>query len=139
MRIFCDANVLFAAALSPDGRSAALIERAAEGGHVLLASPHAIEEARRNLVRKEPGSIERFEVVLGGVDRVPEAPPSLVERAAREGLPDTDAPILAAAIAAGADVLVTGDRRHFGELFGTTIDGTEILSLAQTLSRLLRS
>lgn len=138
MRIFCDANVLFAAALSPEGRSAALVELAGGGEHVLLASEHAIAEARRNLVRKGPGSLERFDATVSrALERVPEPPPPLVDRASGEGLPDSDAPILAAAIASGADVLVTGDRRHFGELFGTTVEGVEILSLAETLARLL--
>ncbi len=37
------------------------------------------------------------------------------------GLPPKDAPILAAALAAEAGLLVTGDRSHFGHLFGRSI------------------
>ncbi|HMU50769.1 MAG TPA: hypothetical protein PKA13_13420 [Geminicoccaceae bacterium] len=56
---------------------------------------------------------------------------------AAEGLPEKDAPILAAAVAAAADLLVTGDRRHFGGLFGRTVHGVRILSLADGLAELL--
>ena len=55
-----------------------------------------------------------------------------------EGLPEEDAPILAAAVTAQADVLVTGDRGHFGHLFGRTVRGVRELSLAATLDRVLR-
>jgi hypothetical protein len=44
------------------------------------------------------------------------------------GLPAKDQPVLAAAIAARADRLVTGDRTHVGPLFGQTIQRVKILS-----------
>jgi hypothetical protein len=51
-------------------------------------------------------------------------------------MPAKDVPILAAA-AAGADLLITGDRRHFGHLFGRTLEGVTVLGLAEALRQLL--
>jgi uncharacterized protein len=42
-------------------------------------------------------------------------------------LPAKDRPILAAAIRAGATYLLTGDIHHFGEYFGRTFGGVQIL------------
>jgi len=68
---------------------------------------------------------------------VPEAPPSAVAWAHDQGLPDEDAPILGAAVAASVDILVTGDRTHFAHLFGRKPGGVEVLGLRETLRRLL--
>jgi hypothetical protein len=43
-------------------------------------------------------------------------------------LPPKDRPVLAAAIRLGCDALVTGDRTHFGPLYGRTIHGVRIHS-----------
>jgi predicted nucleic acid-binding protein len=45
-------------------------------------------------------------------------------------LPEKDRPVLAAAIHHRCDMLVTGDRTHFGQLYGKTIRGVTILSPA---------
>ncbi len=134
MRVFADANVLFAAAISPEGRSSILFFLAEHRLCTLLASAHAATEARRNLEGGYPDALERFELLMRRVTIVPEAAPQRVEWARQQGLPDEDAPILAAAVGAGADVLVTGDRSHFGRLFGRTLEGVRVLGLAPTLA-----
>jgi hypothetical protein len=51
-------------------------------------------------------------------------------------LPEKDRPVLAAAIHHRCAALVTGDRTHFGPLFGKTVRGTTIhspRSLAQAV------
>jgi len=137
MRVFMDANVLFAAAISPEGRSAALFAFAKRKVCTLLASMHAITEVRRNLEGRYPDALIRFEQLVHDLTIVPEASPSRVIWARQQGLPDEDAPIFAAAIEAGAAVLVTGDRRHFGNLFGRTFEGMRVLRLGPTLGLLL--
>jgi predicted nucleic acid-binding protein len=136
VRLFLDANVLFAAVHSPEGRSGALFELAERGVCTLIMSPHAIEEARRNLALKSPAGVETFRHLLASVEQVPEADPRIVAWTTGHDLPASDAPILAAAVAAEADALVTGDRTHFGHLFGTSIGGVDVLSLADALKRL---
>ncbi|MDH5563331.1 MAG: PIN domain-containing protein [Nitrospirota bacterium] len=137
MRIFLDANVLFAAAQSPTGRSALLISFAKEGQCTCMTSPHAITEAQRNLEARYPQAMERFHEVRTIVHTVPEATRNSIQWALQQGLPDNDAPILAAAVQAKADVLVTGDKTHFGHLFGKTKQSVQILSLKETLELFL--
>lgn len=48
-----------------------------------------------------------------------------------------DAPILAAAVHANADILATGDLRDFGHLFGKSLRGVRILTLAKTIEAIL--
>ncbi len=138
MRVFMDANVLFAAAISPQGRSAVLFLLAGQGLCTLLTSPHAITEARRNLEGRYPEALERFEGLLQIVTIVQEATPSRVGWARRQGLPEEDAPILAAAADSRAEILVTGDRAHFGPLFGRTVEKVQVLRLADALSLVLK-
>ena len=137
MRLFLDANVLFTATHNPGGRSAALVALARQGQCTLSTSPHALEEARRNLKLKYPGAAEVLEGLLPTVAIVPEAPPSVVTWALGQGLPAKDSPILAAAVQARSDVLVTGDRTHFGHLYGGRFKSVLVLSPADALARLL--
>jgi predicted nucleic acid-binding protein len=137
VRLFLDANVLLAAPHSPAGRSRALFTLAERGLCTLVTSPHAIEEARRNVNLKSPSGASSLDDLLESVERVSEADPRLVAWAADQGLPPGDAPILAAAVAAAADALVTGDRTHFGHLFGTRVGDVEVLSLAEAIGRLI--
>lgn len=124
MRVFLDANVLFSAAWRPDAGLRVLWHRR---GVELVTSPYAIEEARRNL--PEPAQLARFEELAAAVRIVPDAPDSPIP----VELPDKDRPILGAAIMAGAAVLLTGDVRHFGELFGREVGGVKILTPAMLL------
>ena len=137
MRVFVDANVISAAAHWPQGRARALFRLAAVGRCRLITSEHTILEARRNLVLKSPQGAEALDALLESVEKVAEAGPRTVESAAGHGLQDSDAPILAAAIAAGADFLVTGDRTHFGHLFGSEVGGVRVVSPAEVLESVL--
>ncbi|MBW6394082.1 MAG: PIN domain-containing protein [Thermus sp.] len=138
MRLFLDANVLFTAAWQ-EGRARSLFLLAQRAGVHLLTSSHALEEARRNLFLKRPETLKVLEELSLRVERVPEAPIRLVRQALKEGLPPKDAPILEAAWAAKADLLVTGDRKHFGSLMGRKIRGVWVLSLKEAWSLLLEN
>lgn len=137
MRLFLDANVLFSATYSTVGRAAALLRLSEIGRCVLLASPHVIEEATRNIRVKVPEKSADLATLIELMERVPEAPPKIVEWAAAKGLPDKDAPVLAAAVAGRADLLVTGDRTHFGHLFGKEFGGVTVSSLRGALETVL--
>ena len=133
MRLFLDANVLFSAAHSERGRARGLFSLAEDGFCSLVTSEHAIGEARRNLTTKNRAAIGDLEALLGIVTRVSEGGPGLVGWASGLGLPENDAPILAAAAASDAELLVTGDRRHFGYLYGQTIGRVRVVSLREAL------
>ena len=111
-RLFLDANVLFSAAYREDAGVRKLWDlREAE----LVTSAYAVEEARRNLDTGERRSD------LGGLleaVRVSNllADPTAFPEIEASGLPEKDLPILRAAVASGATYLVTGDRKHFGDL-----------------------
>jgi predicted nucleic acid-binding protein len=137
VRLFLDANVLFTAAHNPAGRSAAIFQLAGAGACSLISSPHALEEARRNLRVKYPGAMDAFERLVAVCSVEPEASSKDLSWALEQGLPEKDAPILAAAVQARCGVLVTGDRTHFGALYGRHVRGVEVLSPADALARLL--
>lgn len=132
-RFFCDANVLFSAAISPGGRCSLLLELSPSSGHQPLASAHVVGEALRNVDLRYPASAARLASVIEGCELVPEAPAAAVAWASRCGLPDQDAPVLAAAAWARADLLVTGDRRHFGDLFGHRLRGVVVASPSEAI------
>ena len=139
MRLFLDANILFSAAYSVDGGARELV-RLSEAGHCkLMASEHAISEARRNLYLKSPVHVPELVRIIEAVECVPEPGSSLVAWAASFGLPVNDAPILAAAAATGADFLVTGDRKHFSHLFGATIGRVRVITLVEALEMVVES
>ena len=139
MKLFLDANVIFSAAHGEEGRSQDMLALARVGYCELLASKHALEEARRNLDLKSAGFQRRLDAALAQITIVAEAPTALVAWAQAQGLPLKDAPILAAAIHAQANLLVTGDRRDFGHLFGRTLRGTRVATLAAALDLVLKS
>ena len=137
MRLFLDANLLFTAAHNPEGRAAALFALARQGTCVLTSSSHALEEARRNLALKYRPAASALEGILPDVTIEGEAPPAVVTWALEQGLPLKDAPILAAAVHSRCDALVTGDRTHFGPLYGRSFKGVRVLSPAQALAQVL--
>lgn len=138
MRLFLDANVVFSAAHRDEGRAQAIVALARAGRCELLVSAHALEEARRNLVLKSPRHEARLKRLLSVVTLVAEAPPAMTAWAGEQGLPPKDAPILAAAVNASADLLVTGDSRDFGRLFGLTLRGVKVVTPAEALEAVLR-
>jgi len=138
VKLFLDANVIFSAAHREAGRAQDLVALTTAGLCDLLASMHAIEEARRNLDLKSAEFERRLVQVLARTEVVPEAPAALVAWAQAQGLPLKDAPILAAAVSARADLLVTGDSRDFGHLFGQVLRGTRVVTPAAALDLVLK-
>jgi uncharacterized protein len=127
-RVFLDANVLFSAAYRERCGILNLWELA---GIELVTSAFAAEEATRNL--STDVERERLNQLLEKLAIVDEAPAHL-EPPAEVTLPTKDVPILMSAIGASATHLLTGDKRHFGPLFGQSIEGMLILPPAEYLS-----
>jgi hypothetical protein len=95
------------------------------------------EEARRNLAAKAPGGLAALETLLARINLAGVQPYEAVPEAARK-LPEKDRPVLAAAMRLECEALVTGDRSHFGAVYGKTLGGVTIYSprsLAETLLR----
>ena len=138
MKLFLDANVIFTAAYSPEGVARALFDLADAGHCALCTSAFALEEARRNLALKAPVKLSGLERILPPPTIVPEASPEKVTWAQGLTLPMKDAPIMAAAVACAADILVTGDRHDFGHLFGQSTKGVRVLSPREALEEVLK-
>ena len=93
-------------------------------------SPYALAEIARNLPHASQRS--RFKSLLAKTRIVSDADNRLVPSYVR--LVEKDRPILAAAIAASLDCLVTGDKNHFAHLYGTTVSGVHILNPSDFLA-----
>lgn len=120
MRVFLDANILFS--VSDPGSATGTLLRALMARAEVVTNPHAWEEARRNLEQKRPHctaglASPRHQIAITQAF----APVPIPD------LPDFDIPILAGAIGAHCTHLWTGDRRHFGKLYGKTVEGVTIV------------
>jgi uncharacterized protein len=127
MRVFLDANVLFSAAYRETGSVRAFFALADAGACELVTSGYAVDEARRNILAKHPGRTGDLESLLARITVCCEAAPATLAWAVTQRLPPKDAPILAAAVESRCHLLVTGDRTHFGTLFGRRLRGTVVL------------
>jgi predicted nucleic acid-binding protein len=137
MRVFLDANVLFSAAYREKGSVRAFFILAAARACTLVTSAHAAEEARRNLAARHPDRVAELEKLLGTLEVCPEPRPATLAWASTTGLPQKDAPILAAAVDARCAILATGDRSDFGTFFGKRMRGTVVLLPAEAIDLLL--
>ena len=116
-RAVLDSSVLVSAFIKPHGTTAQLL-RAAEGGaFVLYLSPEILAETAEVLLRpkiteryrRAPGAAQEFCAGLGESAQLVRGLPAL--RGAVPLDPKDDV-IVATAVKAAADYLVTGDRRH---------------------------
>ncbi|MFM7584127.1 MAG: PIN domain-containing protein [Caldilinea sp.] len=116
IRVFVDASVLFAACYSASGESREIVRLAIQGEITLIISGVAQEEVRRNLTAKAPKASSFLDQLLELV------PFEIVEATKQEVLNAQaytelkDAPIVAAAIQAQTDYLVSLDRVHLVEV-----------------------
>jgi uncharacterized protein len=138
-RFFLDANVIFSAAHNPAGNARALFRLAGLRKIELVSSRYALDEAARNIALKYPQCTAELNVLIAGLRITAEPSQAMIQLATANDLPSNDVPILAAAIGARALVLVTGDRRDFGHLYGNTVEGTLVLMPADAVSMALTS
>ncbi len=130
MKVFLDANILFSG--SQTGSPIRKLLDALGRHSVLVTHPCVLQEAARNLAAKKPEWIGGFESLREQCELSSSfgtCPPN--------PLPEKDQPVLAAALGCGAALLVTGDRRHFGSLYGSIIGGVEICSVRQLAEKMI--
>lgn len=132
MRIFLDANILFSTAKS-DGASRRLLNELRGLGHSCVADSYVIGEARKNLEAKYPSALGSLEEVLTRVECCAKVSGPVFSE---HRLPDKDLPVMAAAVHHRCQALLTGDKMHFGLLYGQSIGGVTIHS-PQTLAMAL--
>jgi uncharacterized protein len=113
LAVCVDADVLIAGLLSRTGASHAVLVLGELGLLRLVLPEFAVAEVRRNLAAKLPEAAPLFEEFLRSVPLQIHRPTSHDRERARELADAKDVPILAAAIGAGARLLVTHNVRHF--------------------------
>ena len=125
-RVFLDANVLFSAAYRPDAGLARLWQLETVE---LMTSAYAAEEARLNLTQEDQRSrLAKFLEKVRMITNVAPLPAGIQ-------LSEKDQPILQAALHARATHLLTGDKQHFGALFGHRFGGVLVLPPAAYFER----
>lgn len=113
-KVFLDTSVIFAAVLSPQG-GARMILRLGEIGYLhLLVGPQVLRECETVVRRKAPDTLPDLALLLdtARVEVTSEAGQESLEQALRWLSHPPDARILAEALEAQADWLVTHDVRH---------------------------
>jgi predicted nucleic acid-binding protein len=130
MKIFIDANILFTAAYSPQGKAALLIQKL---GPLMFTSDYAAEEARRNIQAKKPDAIITFEKLLKLIKCVSTSSSHECPIVLRE----KDRPFFLTALAEGATHLLTGDLKDFGVFMNKPTKACGIL--IQTVNDFLNS
>ncbi len=131
MRLFLDASVLLAAAVSPTGLSRALFTLAGQQGWVLVTSPYVLTEVQRNLGKlpaQATADWVRLRPQLAVVDDVVTLDRPAIFAASK------DKPILFTALA-WTQVLLTLDKADFADLLGQTFYGLQVLLPYDLLQR----
>jgi len=135
VRVFLDANILFSAART-DGTVRRILGLLSEAGHQSCVNAYVVGEARRNIAVKSPEHVQALEKLLAGMVHL-EFSPRVPAREELQLLPEKDRPVLDAATRARCDILLTGDRAHFGRWFGRSLAGVKIHSPKTLLLELL--
>lgn len=116
IRLFLDANVLFAASVSSQGGSAFLLESCRRPQDLEAAVSRLILlEAERNLRKKAPAeALKRYHHLLEEIPLLVMRSPTAREiHPYRSLIHEKDLPVLAAAILSRSSYLITLDRRDF--------------------------
>jgi len=118
-KVFLDANVFFAATRSPRGGSGFILELAKKGKLEIVTINQALLEAERNILKKLGVQYlnRHYQNLLEVKPKIQSIGFITLKEIAKfkKLLPTKDIPILFGAIASGAQVLITLDRKHFLE------------------------
>jgi len=132
MRCFIDANVLISAGLFPESTPAKALEKALAPPNEAIVSDYALDEVHRVTSIKFPHKMRDLEAFLYRTmfsARLVITPAEDAED--EEKVSDAgDRPILRGALAAGADVLITGDKG----LLVTDVSTPRIINPAEFLN-----
>jgi putative PIN family toxin of toxin-antitoxin system len=118
LRVVLDTNIIVSASLTPEGSSATIVERVLAGAISVVLSEMVLREYREVLARpKFSRQMDRAALLLEGLANVaaivnPVDPVSVC--------PDNgDNRVLECALAGAAEVVVTGNLKHFPKEFKT--------------------
>jgi putative PIN family toxin of toxin-antitoxin system len=119
VRVVLDTNIIVSACLRPEGAPATIVELALLGAFTLCLSRDVLSEYKEVLGRpKFSRHSERTEEIMAGIQEISELviPTTRLELS----LDEEDNRLLECAEAAHAEMLVTGNQKHFPKHFGNT-------------------
>lgn len=118
-RLFLDADVLIAGSASTTGASHLVLRLGQLGLVDLVSSAQARTEAERNIASKLPAALATFRLIVKEACRfVPDPRANVISSFKGQGDPK-DLPLLAAAVSAACQSLVTFNIRHYRPKRGT--------------------
>jgi len=140
LRVFLDSNVIFSGLYSAEGAPGIILQHFMEGRLTIVISQQVLDEAVRTIREKLPEGLPALRRLLMSLPpEIREGPaPEETARWAKVIHPD-DAGILAAAVAAQPDYLITGDTHFFENPNIAGESGLHIVTPAQFLARLKES
>lgn len=113
-RIFADSSVLIAGCGSRTGASRAVLTMAEIGLFKLVVSDQVLEECDRNIRKKIPAAMPIFTELLAAINPEIQPDPSLEESSRWASIIEAkDTPILAAAVLANVDRLLSLNTKDF--------------------------
>ena len=114
IKVFIDTSVLIAGVASVTGASAVVLDLCEAESIQMVISRQVLVEADRNFSSKLPNLVLQFrQFIRTLVPVMVEDPPTAAVEWAAKFIDRKDATILAAAIEAKVDYLITLDKRHF--------------------------
>ena len=128
LSVYLDSNVLFSASYIASSPFRNLWRMAQV---TPVTSLFAVGEVRRHIVLSAQQL--RFDELIARTGMVSDADLGFVPQSIQ--MVEKDRPILAAAIAASVDYLITGDKSHFGHLYGSRVSGVYVISPADFLDQ----
>ena len=131
MRVMIDTNIFISAVLFPSGKASAALMKALVSPYCPVTCDYVIDELRRKFLEKWPDRITELDAFLYSslsVIDVVKTPEAVVEN---ESLirDEKDRPILRAALDAGADLFLTGDK----DFLESEVTDPRIISVADFL------
>ena len=131
MRVMIDTNIFISAVLFPNGRTSSALKKALVSPYQPVTCDYVIDELHRKFNEKFSEKITELDAFLGvalSVIDVIKTPDAIVKA---EGLirDKMDRPILRAALDAGADLFLTGDK----DFLESSVTDPRIISVSQFL------
>ena len=127
MRVMIDTNIFISAALFPKGRAAEALYKALASPYQPVVCDDVIDELHRKFQEKFPNRIVELEAFLYSAlpaFEVVSTPDDIVETESQIRDPK-DRPILRAALNAGADLFLTGDK----DFLESSVEDPRIISV----------
>ena len=140
VRIFLDSNVIISGLFSDKGAPRIILDLLSVGLPVLsgVTGEFNIVEIERNLKKKMPAVLPTYRKYLPLLNlEITPLPPAKEIAELKGHVAEKDLPVLASAIQAKADFLVTGDRKDFAKAGRMRRDPPRIVSPAELLETVL--